>query len=221
MNLVIEGGLNEQKVHHNKLILEGVCSACAHCGQPLTDSVSIESGIGPICSKKGYKEEPVVSDVDETDALIFVAPWTDLMEFLVERLPNHGRRGLMNGLVRACSLNRSNKQLVKACCDSIEALGWKRLANTIRESCTVLVISKCKHNDDFLELRVKRAFFKWEMVSMLRAIPGQRLEKRPNTHNLIPRSQKAALWQAIVACYPGECGKGEEGGFKIPESLEG
>ena len=64
----MNGTISTTKLHHGTLIMSGVCEKCAHCGQPLTDSVSIERGIGPVCSNKGYKEEP--KDADEIQAMI-------------------------------------------------------------------------------------------------------------------------------------------------------
>ncbi len=42
--------LTTKKIPHKDMILDDVCTNCACCGQPLTDSVSVQRGLGPRCS---------------------------------------------------------------------------------------------------------------------------------------------------------------------------
>lgn len=145
--------LTTVKVPHKNLILDGVCTHCAHCGQQLTDAVSIQRGIGPVCSKRGYSEDPV--DGDEMQAMIDLAEFQELAEFLTEHYRPLGIRGLVNGLVRAASLNRprgrgqseGNYKVHAACCDAIESLGHKKLANLLRDTLVVVSLQKCKPED--------------------------------------------------------------------------
>jgi len=143
--------INTKKVVHGNLVVSGVCSHCAHCGQPLTDSVSIERGIGPICSKKGYHEDPV--DGDEIQALIELSDYPDLVAFLTEHYKPQGVRGLMNGLVKVCSLNRRSP-VHRVCCTAIESLGYKRLASTLRKSLASVFITNSEEYPGHLEVRV-------------------------------------------------------------------
>lgn len=155
-------GLTTDKVPHRNLILDGVCTHCAHCGHQLTDSVSIQRGIGPICSRKGYSEDPV--DGDEMQAMIDLAEFPELVEFLTEHYRPLGLRGLVNGLVRVASLNRprgrdqkeGNDKVHAACCDAIESLGHRKLATLLRET---LVIMEVRESEDYpgsYEVWVKR-----------------------------------------------------------------
>jgi len=156
------GNLTTKKVPHKNLIMDGVCTNCAHCGHELTDSVSFQRGIGPICSNKGYDEDPV--EADETQALIDLAEYPELVEFLMEHYRPLGIRGLVNGLVRTASLNRprgrnqaeGNAEVHAACCDAIESLGHRKLAALLRETLVVLEVRESKVHPGSVEVWVKR-----------------------------------------------------------------
>jgi hypothetical protein len=145
-----------QKVHHHDLILDGVCSHCAHCGQPLTDSVSIQYGIGPVCRKKGYLED-LRENVDDVQALIEISEWPALVEFLTQNYKPQGLRGLMNGLVRICSLNRRSR-VHTACTNAIEALGFEKLASLLRESICAVELKDL--GDGTVEAWVKKQHYR-------------------------------------------------------------
>lgn len=174
------GGLTTAKVPHRNLILDGVCTHCAHCGQQLTDSVSIQRGIGPVCSKRGYAEDPV--DGDEMQAMIDLAEFPELAEFLVEHYKPLGVRGLVNGLVRAASLNRprgrgrseGNYKVHAACCDAIQSLGHVKLANLLRDTLVVVSLSKVDPSEaggeaGWYSVAVKRRDEHHQWRNMLRA----------------------------------------------------
>jgi len=154
--------LSTKKLPHRNLIMEGCATHCAHCGHELTDSVSIQRGIGPVCSRKGYSEDPV--EGDEMQAMIDLAEFPELVEFLTVHYKPLGIRGLVNGLVRVASLNRprgrgqkdGNVKVHSACCDSIESLGHRKLAQLLRET---LVIMELRESDAYpgcYEVWVKR-----------------------------------------------------------------
>lgn len=147
------GGLTTTKVPHKNLILEGVCTHCAHCGHELTDSVSVQRGIGPVCSRRGYSEDP--AEGDEMQAMIDLAEFPELVEFLTEHYRPLGIRGLVNGLVRAASLNRprgrgmkeGNYRVHAACCDAIESLGHAKMAQLLRETLIVVRLERLGPDD--------------------------------------------------------------------------
>lgn len=226
--------LTIKKVHHVQLLMEGVCSHCGHCHQPLTESISIERGIGPICSKKGYLEEPRNGDV--TDAMIALGEYPQLVEFLVKKYEPGNLRGLMNALVKVCSLNRSNNNLHSACCDAIDSLGYHKLANAMRETVAVVLIKDSKAVPGSYEVRVKNYAFKYAWKRDLLSIPGARVCKTPTLHILVPihapgdvtrkvggnfegeqMSNKLALWKLMVRHYLGFSAKTPSGGVKILE----
>lgn len=151
------------KLPHRNLILHGVTSHCAHCGQDLTDAVSVQRGIGPICSRKGYSEDPV--EADEIQAMIDLAPWPELVEFLTTHYKPLGIRGLVNGLVRVCSLNRprgrgqkeGNAKVFDACCDAIENLGHRKMAAILRNTLAVVSLKNSEQDPGCVEVWVKKS----------------------------------------------------------------
>jgi len=196
----------------HKLVFEGVCTNCAHCSQPLSDAVSIERGIGPVCSKKGYMEDPKVSD--EIQAMIDLAEFPSLVTFLVERYKPQGVRSMMNALVKICSLNRRSP-VHPACCDAIESLGYTRLASTLRESIAVVEISVLSASDDRLKVWVKKSEWNWRWTTEIRQILGAGYSTQ-HKGTLVPAARKRELWNLIKKHYAGLCCKTPTGTVKIP-----
>ena len=212
----LNGTISTTKRHHSNLVFEGVCSECAHCGHSLTDSVSIERGIGPVCSKKGYKED--AKDADELQAMIDLAEYPDLVEFLVEHHKPQGVRGLMNGLVKLCSLNRKHEAF-GAMCEAVSSLGFDKLASVLRESLAVVLLSIHKEHPDHYLVWVKRRDFNWQWGNALKAIPGWRYPRRGLRGILIPKREleRKMLWQAMKTHYSGLVVKTPNGAFKIED----
>ncbi len=182
-----------------KLVFQGVCSHCAHCALKLTDAVSIERGIGPVCSKRGYFEDP--KDPDEVQAMIDLAEFPDLVDYLVKHYKPQGVRGLMNGLVKVCSLNRRSP-VHQACCDAVESLGYAKLASTLRESLAVVEIKD--HDDKAFHLWVKKSEWTWAWNNDLRQIPGAYMSRQYKGW-LIPKAQKQVLWAYMIKHFENLC----------------
>jgi hypothetical protein len=197
--------------HRHQLVFEGVCTHCAHCGQPLSDAISIERGIGPVCSKKGYAEEPKVSD--EIQAMIDLAEFPALMNFMVDRYKPQGVRAMMNALVKICSLNRRSP-VHQACCDAIESLGYVNLASTLRESIAVVEIKDCQEHPGNYHVWVKKSDWHWGWTNAIRAIPGA-FASRQLKGSIVPKTHKRQLWDAMLKHYDGFCAKTPSGTIKI------
>lgn len=195
-----------------KLVMEGACTHCAHCGQPLTDATSAERGIGPICSKKGYHDETPV--LDDTEALLALSEFPALVDWLTKKYKPQGNRALCNGLVRTASLNRRTP-VHAACCDAVDALGYKRLASALRESISVVEISDSKERPENLEIWVKKSDFKWAFWNELKAVPGVFMVKFPKRAVIVPKSQKGTFARLLVKHYEGLCVKTATGAHKI------
>lgn len=241
VHAVVPGGVTTRKLAHRNMVLDGTCSHCAHCGHELTDAVSIQRGIGPICSKKGYEEE-VAADADEMQAMIALSEYPELVEFLVREYKPLGIRGLVNGLVRVASLNRprgrgqceGNFDLFDAICDAVDSLGHAKLAGLLRETLVVVEIKDAKGKDGFYDVWVKRANWNYNWSSALSAISGTEFDRvlkkryvkihKPGDKELLAFtevrgrgrvSNKQLLWEALVASYDGLVAKTPKGTFKI------
>ena len=195
-----------------KLIYEGVLTNCAHCGMPLTDAESSQAGLGPICRKKGYTDE--VEPVDPMDAMLALAEYPQLVDYLNAKYKPQGNRQLANGLVRTASLNRRTP-VHGACTDALEALGYKRLASALRESIAVVEIYDSKSKPDHYGVWVKKSDFSWSFYGEVKQLTGVHMTKYPVKEIVVPRAHKRALAQLIVKYYEGFYVKTQNGSHKI------
>jgi hypothetical protein len=200
-----KGGMRYQ------LVFEGVCTNCAHCGQPLTDSESVERGLGPICSKKGYMEE--VEPKDSTEAMLALAEYPKLVDYLVTKYKEKGNRALVNGLTRTASLNRRTP-VHAACTDAIDALGYKKLASALRESISSVEIYDVAEKPDHYALWVKKSDYNYGFARLVGHLEGTYLQRKPRAW-IVPRSHRMTLANYIVQYYTGLYCKTTKGSFKI------
>lgn len=235
--LAFVGSLTTKKLHHRICVTSGVCSNCAHCGMELSDGLSIETGMGPVCRGKGFNDEGVKEGADEMQAIVALAEFPEVCTFLVENYHAQGLRKLMNGITKIASLNRGNIELHAACCDAIEALGWTKLANTLRDSISVVTIKHSTIHVGCIEVRVKKHAYKWGWMQDMREIQGVFYDrtlsrmivpiKDPITEKLLTcvfennnTTRRMAFWLVLVRHYNGCCGKTVgKGGFKITAKL--
>lgn len=195
-----------------KLIYEGVLTHCAHCGMPLTDAESTQSGLGPICRKKGYTDE--VEPVDPMEAMLALSEYPQLVDYLNAKYKPQGNRQLANGLVRTASLNRRTP-VHAACTDALDALGYKRLASALRESIAVVEIYDSKAQGESFGIWVKKADWSWAWYNELKGLPGVHMTRYPTKEIVVPKSNRRALAQLIVKYYDGFYVKTANGAHKI------
>lgn len=205
----------------HRLIFEGNCTHCAHCGQPLTDSVSQERGIGPVCSKRGYHDEVAVDD--DTDALLALAPYPQLVDYLVRKYKAvGGNRALVNGLVRTASLNRRTP-VHSACTDAIDALGFKRLASTLREALAVVALYDDADMPDSYGLWVKKSDFDWDFYNAVKKLDGftqlGRKSKFGPKRNYVAKTERLQLATLLIKYYEGLCLTIEKNGEKVTHKI--
>jgi hypothetical protein len=197
----------------NKVVMEGVCSHCAHCGIGLKDAVSIQRGIGPICSKRGYND-PDPEQVDEMGAMFALGEYPELVKYLNDHWKSKGHRGLMNGLVRIASLNRKTP-VHEACCDAIDSLGWRKLASTLRESLAVMEIKDSKTHAEHFEVWIKKTEYKYAWSRDMRVEVPHSFFSRPLKAMVVPKKNKRELWNLMLRHYAGLCAKTPSGTVKI------
>ncbi len=144
--------LTTKKLHHATMIADHCCTACACCGQPLSDGLSCQVGMGPTCRSKGFSQEPLPSD--PIDAMILLSAWPELVLFLNKHYAPDGNRGLVN---RGSEQKDGNEDLFRACCDAVEALGYPKMANLLRNTLVVAWLDKSKEpgEDGVSYLRTK------------------------------------------------------------------
>jgi len=201
-----------------ELMFSGVCSHCAHCGQPLTDAESMQRGIGPVCSKKGYKDE--VEPRDDVEAIMALAEFPELADYMVKCYKPKGNRDMVNALVRIASLNRRTPVHAE-CTDAVDALGYTKLASALRESISSIEIYEVAEKPDFYAMWIKKHDFSWSFWSQLKNQPGVHMTKFPKPATFIPKSQRKELAKLLISHYSGLYIKTPKGSHKITEAWFG
>lgn len=215
----IIGVISTEKMVHGEMILNGVCSQCVRCRLKLTDAVSIERGMGPECSSKGYAEDP--KDPDEMGAMIELAQYPALVDFLTQHYKPLGVRGLMNGLVRIAALNRKSP-VHGACANAIEMLGYQKLAGALRDALVIMKVTKSAQHPGHLKVWVRGKEYTREWSQdCYRSIPNCFYD-RVERGLIVPESKpaKSALWRCMMRHYAGDCAATPTGTVRIPSEEE-
>jgi len=200
-----------------ELIFEGVCSNCAHCALKLTDADSIQFGIGPICRKRANMNgEPV--NPDEIQAMIDLAQYPSLVEYLTKKYKPQGPKALMNGLVKIASLNRK-APIHGDICDAIDSLGYKQLASVLRESIAVVEVKDPKSStvNESVIVWVKKSEWNWHWSNDLKRTIPTSFFSRQERGMVVPTSKKDQLWRLLKQHFAGLCVKTKTGTHKIPK----
>jgi len=195
-----------KKGQHYNLVFTGVATHCAHCAMALTDPVSIERSLGPSCSKRGYMEDP--KDSDEIQAMIDLAEYPTLVEYLVAKYKPLGVRGLMKGMVNIASLNRRSP-VHQAITDAIDSLGYKKLASLLRESLCAVEIKE--HDANNWLVWVKKSEWSWSWSNDLRRNIPNSYMSRKDKGMIVPKSGKQMLWALVLKNYAGMFAKVPDG----------
>jgi hypothetical protein len=171
-----------------------LATACALCGRPLRDAISVEAGVGPDCRKKyGYAEAQTAPDF--TAALSCVgSDGGRISESLADALSNGDARRAANILVHRAALEQS-PYLVAA----ISALGFARLAEKLAERLeqTRNVVRVTREGEWF----VVRAPFNAEFLDLVRLITNQRWDSKRQVR-FVHETRREALWLAIQEAFP-------------------
>lgn len=187
-----------------------VASSCAACGRRLTDGVSIEKGIGPVCRKKYlYEDAYPIDDGMKLQLAVFLTE-SAIPQALAVRigeacLDDNSRRAA-NLLVHAASTEGAHAAIEAA--HALRLLGYDVLANKVQERLSSVQI---KVEGSYLIVRTP---FDPAFLIEVREIRGRRWDFTRKI-NAIPVAQKVALFEALLRCYPGALGVGPKGPFVI------
>lgn len=164
---------------------------CIVCGRALVDAVSVETGIGPEC------REHFGADVDVTPEAHVAA----------------------NKLVFQASIAAVKGHIAKVheYAEQVKALGFTTLA----EKMTGRFVNAERQADIVIEqsgevYTVATPFRRGDkdaFIAAWRAIPGRRFS---GGVNVVPVTEKAALWALLRQFFPGRWGKGPQGIFRVP-----
>ncbi len=168
---------------------------CCCCGRPLLDSVSVETGMGPICRDRhgiGELDSENRDEANELTAAAAVAAQAGLV-YEVERISA-----------------------------KIAALGFDGLADAIRNRFAAAARNvKIEIRSEDGRLVVKTPYRRAraaEFTAAWRAVPGRRYVG--NGENSIPATTRArrAVFALLKDFFPGVYGSGPRGLFRVPTS---
>jgi hypothetical protein len=153
----------------------------------LVDAASVECGVGPDCRRNCGLESGVSEDVRvEANRLTHEAAVL-------------ARRGAVGRVLELAG--------------QIDGLGLTVLAGAIRDRFTHEPVIRITESGGVLEVETP-----WkrdpEFVSAWRSIPGRRFDRDRNV-NLIPASQRAAVWALLRRYFSKKYGIGPKGLFRV------
>jgi len=163
---------------------------CVCCGRLLVDATSVELGIGPECRKGNDGGIPDAVRI-EANGLVYEAALA----------ADQGRVGevvQIAGKIRELGLEKLAKKV------------GRRFRKADRQASIVIdIVGDCYSVKTPFRRGDKAAF-----IAAWRKIPGRRYH---NGRNLIPMTQKAALWSLLREFFGGKYGKGPKGTFRLPK----
>ena len=190
-----------------------VATHCAACGRTLTDAVSIEKGIGPVCRKKYLYEDAYPIDKDTAFQLTVFLTDSAIPEELAAKigeacLDDNSRRAA-NLLVHAAS-TEGPRAAIEAT-HALRLLGYEALANRAQQR-----LAKVHITVEGTFFIVQTPFDPLFLIEV-RRIPGRRWDYTRKV-NAIPVAYKVALFEALLKAHAGELGVGPKGPFVIERS---
>ena len=166
---------------------------CCACGRPLVDAISVSMGIGPEC-RGGNNGGISVEQQDAANKITYLA---------------------------AIAAQEGKVEDVRRHANSLRELGLPVLAEKVAERfVNAERNAKIKILEDGQFLKVITPFRRGASQAFIdawRNIPGRRYSNRAN---LIPMSQKQALWELLQNFFPGQYAIGPKGVFRIPKKCE-
>lgn len=165
---------------------------CCVCGRPLTDPVSQERGIGPICEDRYLSE---TEEAARTQAYKLIREASFIFRDLEEP---------------------ENNDRFKEICAELAGIGFPdvsaHLAERIKKFQPVVIIRESQG------MLAVQSPYNEEALSRWREIPGRQWDRALRC-NLVPKdlSAKAALYELLKEFYPGAMATGPKGEFRIPK----
>jgi len=163
---------------------------CCVCGRPLVDAISVSLGIGPEC--RGGANGGITAEQQEAANKITFLAAIAAQEGKIEEVRDHA--------------------------EALRGLGLSVLAEKVAERFTNAERqAKISIVEDGDLLKVDTPFRRGDkdaFIAAWRGIPGRRYR---NGANLIPKSEKRALYGLLQQFFPGQYAVGPKGVFRIPK----
>ncbi len=183
---------------------------CACCARPLLDSVSVETGMGPVCRKKHGFNTPD----SEVELLSVVAT-------LAAILPGEVYLSVVGGVSTA--REAANKIVHRIACVglgvevaplllALAELGFTKLAGIMSTRAATVVITRTETTVEVV------APFSEEFNALVRSVPTRRWVKnegKKGGRNVIAAAHAKALLAVLVKAFPGATAMGPKGLFLL------
>ena len=175
--------------HEDSPVTALVATHCCLCGRALTDAVSLERGIGPVCAEKGGLDaEPGASD------------WTAARRHIPAGLVVEGdARRTANRVLYRVSANTTALE-VPALVEGLRALGFGAVATKLTERLAEEGAVTVRAEGD--SLRVEAPFSPAFNDALRAAAPARRWDREAKAWR-VPTTARAGLWSALRAAFRG------------------
>ena len=209
----------------NYAVLVGMTATrCCICHATLTDAESVQTSIGPICSKKFYAPSHIPTEEQVQTALGLLAlsnlPDNVIDAFIkeVNNDHNNARKGC-NVLIYWCSANYENRAEVFKCTSIMRALGYTELADKLEIDRSVASI--IDNGDHFVAFTQMKGGFERDMTRIpdVKKLDGQKKGSKQGWY--VPKSQEAYFLCVLGFYYPNQLACGSRGIFTIPRKSYG
>jgi len=189
--------------------LNKVASRCCVCGMTLTDAVSLEKGIGPICRKKyRYEDAPEISHkVDEILSYMGMVLPLNVCDALVEPIREGRSRDAANRLVYIASAHQGTLAVLIA--GVLRVMGYEELGTRIADRLIRVKVGRFKDlngpRDNWYTLKTN---YNPALVDILRReIPyADRLWLKKEKINVIHPKHREKIWSMLRRTLAGEMG---------------
>lgn len=179
--------------HENLPATKLVATHCCVCGRPLVEADSVETGIGPICSKRNK-----VGHFSHTPDVEGAAGFLVGTGVVVNLEDPHKAA---NQLIYILAADQESPH-VSALCMALEALGYTEVARAIASRLAPAYVSVRSENGGLaVRFKTKSDGTFDKLVTAFRSVPGRGFDKKTKT-NSFPVTSKGALWTALVKALP-------------------
>lgn len=143
---------------------------CCICRAALTDAVSVERGIGPVCSRKYYIVEHEITPemVEVALGIIACSKLDNAVKLTVKHLKDNPRE-FCNILIKWASAHYDERSVVFDVADAVEALGFVELASKLREDRTCVHVRPDASDPERITVHTRTSYM---FSRTVRRIPG-------------------------------------------------
>lgn len=175
--------------HEDSPVTALVATHCCLCGRALTDAVSLERGIGPVCAEKhGVDGEHGATD------------WAAVARLVPAALVVEGdARRTANRVLYRVSASRDSAE-VPALVEGLRALGFATVADRLTERLAEEGAVTVRREGDVL--RVEAPFNPAFNEALRAAAPGRRWDREAKAWR-VPATARAGLWSALREVFRG------------------